>query len=295
MFEGSGDYKGWTDQYGRRRGGDGDKARMEYALGFHKLVSQNPNLAQGYESKPLPSINLSGLKDEDVTSRTKIGAGWLGDSQSCVCNGAFPMLVGEGLGTSFKMYARGNANATHYLGTGNTKHLSSPTTNISGFSTSSTCKDALDWMLKNKPKYCFIELGHNGMSGYQNLVNKLRGVGIKVLCIKMWSTQAAPGTGMASYSKEKMADMYKGISADGMIDLTQIDIPKSKDGVHASKEGCAVAAREVIQQLSGAGVTKGEDQDSENFLKTHEGLFGEFSETVAGAMNWAADKLERKK
>lgn len=291
IFEGSGDYKGWTDQYGRRRGGDGDKARMEYALGFHKLVSQNPNLAQGYESKPLPSINLSGLKDEDVISRTKIGAGWLGDSQSCVCNGAFPMLVGEGLGTSFKMYARGNANATHYLGTGNTKHLSSPTTNISGFSTSSTCKDALDWMLQNKPKYCFIELGHNGMSGYQNLVNKLRGVGIKVLCIKMWSTQAAPGTGMASYSKEKMADMYKGISADGMIDLTQLDVPKSKDGVHASKQGCMIAAREVLQQLSGASATIGSEEGSDDYLKTKEGLLGVGSEMVAGALNWAADKI----
>ena len=292
IFEGSGDYKGWTDQYGRRRGGDGDKARMEYALGFHKLVSQNPNLAQGYESKPLPSINLSGLKDEDVTSGGKIGVGWLGDSQSCVCGGLFPILVGQGLGTSFKMYARGNANATHYLGTGNTKHLSSPTTNISGFSTSSTCKDALDWMLQNKPKYCFIELGHNGMSGYQNLVNKLRGVGIKVLCIKMWSTQAAPGTGMASYSKEKMADMYKGISADGMIDLTQLDVPKSKDGVHASKQGCMIAAREVLQQLSGASATIGSEEGSDDYLKTKEGLLGFGSEMVAGALNWAADKLE---
>ena len=281
IFEGSQDYNK-----------EGNRTRQEFANGYLKLYKQNPNLGNNYQSKPLPSISLSGLQEEDITSGGKIGVGWLGDSQSCVCGGLFPILVGQGLNTSFKMYARGSANATHYLGTGNTKHLSSPTTNISGFSKSSTCKDALDWMLKNKPKYCFIELGHNGMSGYQNLVNKLRGVGIKVLCIKMWSTQAAPGTGMASYSKEKMADMYKGISADGMIDLTQINIPKSKDGVHASKEGCAVAAREVIQQLSGAGVTKGEDQDSEDFLKTHEGLFGEFSETVAGAMNWAADKLE---
>lgn len=281
IFEGSQDYNK-----------EGNRTRQEFANGYLKLYKQNPNLGNNYQSKPLPNISLSGLQEEDITSGGKIGVGWLGDSQSCVCGGLFPILVGQGLNTSFKMYARGSANATHYLGTGNTKHLSSPTTNISGFSTSSTCKDALDWMLKNKPKYCFIELGHNGMSGYQNLVNKLRGVGIKVLCIKMWSTQAAPGTGMASYSKEKMSEMYKGISADGMIDLTQIDIPKSKDGVHASKEGCAVAAREVIQQLSGAGVTKGEDQDSENFLKTHEGLFGEFSETVAGALNWAADKIE---
>lgn len=281
IFEGSQDYNK-----------EGNRTRQEFANGYLKLYKQNPNLGNNYQSKPLPSISLSGLQEEDITSGGKIGVGWLGDSQSCVCGGLFPILVGQGLNTSFKMYARGSANATHYLGTGNTKHLSSPTTNISGFSKSSTCKDALDWMLKNKPKYCFIELGHNGMSGYQNLVNKLRGVGIKVLCIKMWSTQAAPGTGMASYSKEKMADMYKGISADGMIDLTQIDIPKSKDGVHASKEGCAVAAREVIQQLSGAGVTKGEDQDSEDFLKTHEGLFGEFSETVAGTLNWAADKMD---
>ena len=281
IFEGSQDYNK-----------EGNRTRQEFANGYLKLYRQNPNLGENYQSKPLPNISLSGLQEEDITSGGKIGVGWLGDSQSCVCGGLFPILVGQGLGTSFRMYARGSANATHYLGTGNTKHLSSPTTNIPGFSTSSTCKDALDWMLKNKPKYCFIELGHNGMSGYQNLVNKLRGVGIKVLCIKMWSTQAAPGTGMASYSKEKMSEMYKGISADGMIDLTQIDIPKSKDGVHASKEGCAVAAREVIQQLSGAGVTKGEDQDSEDFLKTHDGLFGEFSETVAGTLNWAADKID---
>lgn len=281
IFEGSQDYKK-----------EGNRTRQEFANGYLKLYKQNPNLGDNYQSKPLPNISLSGLQEEDITSGGKIGVGWLGDSQSCVCGGLFPILVGQGLNTSFRMYARGSANATHYLGTGNTKHLSSPTTNIPGFSTSSTCKDALDWMLQNKPKYCFIELGHNGMSGYQNLVNKLRGVGIKVLCIKMWSTQAAPGTGMTSYSKEKIAEMYKGISADGMIDLTQIDVPKSKDGVHASKEGCAVAAREVIQQLSGAGVTKGEDQDSENFLKTHEGLFGEFSGTVAGALNWAADKMD---
>ena len=108
----------------------------------------------------------------------------------------------------------------------------------------------------------------------------------------MWSTEAAPGTGMASYSKEKMSEMYKGISADGMIDLTQLDVPKSKDGVHASKQGCMIAAREVLQQLSGASATIGSEEGSDDYLKTKEGLLGFGSEMVAGALNWAADKLE---
>lgn len=267
---------------------DRDGKRIAYANGYLSLYNQNPGAGQNYQSKPLPNINLSNLKDDDVKSGQKLGVGWLGDSQSCVLNGLFPVLVGSALETSFSFYARGSANATHYLGTGNTKNLSSPSTNIQGYS-SKSCADALEYMLTVRPKYCFIALGHNGMSGYQSLVEKLKNAGIKVICIKMWSTQAASGTGMRSYSKEEMSNMYKNITgADGMIDLTQIDIPKSKDGVHASKEGCYIAAREVIQQLSGAGVTSGSGDEIEP------GLLGKTSKILAGGLDKAADFLEGK-
>ena len=268
-----------------------DKNRIAFANGYLDLYKQNPNAGQGYQSKTLPNINLEALKDESVKTGQKLGAGWLGDSQSCVAGGLFPLTVGSGLGTSFSFYARGSANATHYLGTGNTKNLSAPSTNIQGYN-SKSCSDALEFMLQNQPKYCFIALGHNGMSGYQNLVNKLRGSGIKVICIKMWSTQAASGTGMRSYSKDEMSAMYKNISADGMVDLTQIDIPKSSDGVHASKSGCLIAAREVIQQLSGAAATVGSEEGMGDIKS---GLFGQYSDTVAGLIDKAADIIDPSK
>ena len=287
IFEGSGDYKGYTDKNGIRRGGDGDKMRIEYGLGFLKWRQSNPNSGTDYKSSPIPQINLSDLQGSEVKENKVIGACWIGDSQSCVDKGAFPILVGQGLGCSFYFYARGLANATHYLGKGNTKNLSSPVGNIPGVA---SCKEALDWIIQRKPKYCFIELGHNGMNGYQELVNKLQSSGIKVICIKMWSTKAAPGTGMRSYTKEQASEMYKNIKADGFIDLTQIDIPKSKDGVHASSQGCIIAAREVLNQLSGGKPTTG--SDDEDYLKTQDGLFGSLSGAIGGALDWVGDKID---
>ena len=465
IFEGSGDFKGWTDLQGRRRGGDRDQKRMDYATKFLGVYNGNPNMADGYQSRPLDytsggfinfdtdrsganitGVPTSGITDEklrliiqkrnegkfyspterrwialgyndykskctsgpstfyeaggiklwgywwnaDPPSATQcrleraglkkiwngpieaidamgpnqlrpgdigvlfgyhygsksspsshgmmwdgrcwvsdtvqkhaaclhgnrlgnqsaqifrypgfwddessdggngIGAGWLGDSQSCVAGGLFPMLVGQGLGCSFRFFARGSANATHYLGTGSTQHLSAPSTNIEGFTTSSTCKDALDWMIKNKPKYCFIELGHNGMNGYQNLVDQLRGAGIKVICIKMWATNAKAGTGMRSFTQEQSANLYNGISADIFVDLSHKGIPLSSDGVHASKEGCQVAAREVLAQLNGAGPSVGGEDDQE-FMEVQEGLFGKMSGAFEEGADWLADKID---
>lgn len=287
IFEGSGDYKGYVDKNGIRRGGDGDKMRIEYGLGFLKFRQSNPNSGTDYKSAPIPQINLSDLQGSEVKEKKVIGACWIGDSQSCVDKGAFPILVGQGLGCLFYFYARGSANATHYLGKGNTKSLSSPVGNIPGVA---SCKEALDWIIKGKPKYCFIELGHNGMNGYQELVNKLQSSGIKVICIKMWSTQAAPGTKMRSYTKEQASEMYKNIKADGFIDLTQIDIPKSKDGVHASSQGCIIAAREVLNQLSGGKPTTG--SVDEDYLKTQDGIFGSLSSAIGGALDWVGNKLD---
>lgn len=296
VFEGSGDYKGYKDKNGIRRGGDGNKRRIEYALGAHKSSLSYGDVSD-YKSTPPPQINLKELQDEKVKRKEIVGAGWLGDSQSCACGGLFPRLVGEGLGGCvFRFYARGSANGAHYTGENkNTKNLSDPTTNIPGFNSGSTCVEAKDWMITNKPKYCFLALGHNGMKGYQTLAHMLMGAGIKVIGIKMWSTNAAPGTGMRSYSKEEMSKMYDGINLDGFVDLSQLDVPKVKDGVHASKEGCAIAAREVIQQLSGQTPTVGSENGSEDYLKTQDGIFGGFSEMVSTAMNKAADLLEGEK
>lgn len=292
VFEGSGDYKGYKDKNGNWKNGDRDRRRIEYALGAHKSSLSYGDVSN-YKSTTPPQINLKELQDEKVKKGETVGAGWLGDSQSCVCGGLFPRLVGEGLGCVFRFYARGSANGAHYTGGNkNTRNLSNPTTNIPGFTNESTCVDAKDWMIANKPKYCFLALGHNGIAGYQNLARQLMGAGIKVIGIKMWSTNAAPGTGMISYSKEKMSKMYDGINLDGFVDLSQLDIPKSKDGVHASKEGCMIAAREVIQQLSGQSPTAGSEEGVTDYLDTQNGLFGNFSEIVSNTLDKAADLLD---
>lgn len=193
-----------------------------------------------YSTTPL--INLSG----NSSGGNAGGIIWIGDSQTAASGGLWPKLVGQGLGGSFTFFGRASANSNHYLGTLSESKLGAPVTN----SRVSTCKSMLDVILSSPPKYVIIALGHNGVSGYSSLVSKLNGSGIDVIGIKMWSINGSR-SGMYTYSPEQMQKMYSGISLNKWVDLTGVDIPKTSDGVHASEEGCKIAASETLRQLKG--------------------------------------------
>lgn len=256
-FEGSIDYQR-----------DGNRTRMSYANEALDIYTQHINsgsdfssIQTGFVTAENPIINLEGMNNNQYSSGSgNFSVGWIGDSQTAAGSpaGLWPKLVGEEIGCSFAYFGRASANANHYLGSLNEENLGNPVTNTG----KTTCKSMFEYILNSKPKYVIIALGHNGINGYSNLVSRFRASGIKVIGIKMWSINGS-NSGMAVKTPEEMLKLYEGIPADGWVDLTNIDIPKTRDGVHANNEGCKIAAAETLRQLMGV---KGEPTPTTSFM-----------------------------
>jgi hypothetical protein len=220
------------------------QARRNASLGILKSDISNTAYTK-YESVPSPTISLSGVGGTTTVPDSGIGQiAWIGDSQTCTAASGFPKGVASGLGTHVAYYGMVGANAKHYLGA---KLKNQMSTNINALKNAGPA-EALPYIIKNKPEYCIIALGHNGVGGLQNLINLLERAGIKVFTIKMWAIDGSRSR-MATISPEQMSKLYNGIQSFGWVDLSWLDVEKGGDGVHASAQGCKKAAAETVNQL----------------------------------------------
>ena len=271
----------WGDKYEVFRGhsnwnDSSHQARRNAAVGLLRRDISDVGYTR-YESQPSPTISLSSVGGTTTVSDSGIGEiAWLGDSQTCTAGSAFPKGVASGLGTHIAYFGIVGANAGHYLGA-NIKGQVRRGTNIEALK-NATCAQALQYILQNKPKYCIIALGHNGVGGLQKLINTLGQAGIQVYTIKMWAIDGSRSK-MATYSKEDMAKMYNGITSYGWVDLTWVNVEKGSDGVHASPQGCQTAAAETVKQLKTGTMSE---------LDPNREAVSDFGSAVAGALDFVA-------
>ena len=277
-FEGSIDYKR-----------DGNKNRMGYSnetLDYYNSVSGGGE--NNFSSTQSTLISSNGGSSSPIIDSSSSGnIFWLGDSQSVAGKGLFPTLVGQGLGGSFTFFGRESANANHYLGSASESNLGRVATNT----TKSSCREMFEYTLNSSPKYTIIALGHNGTSGYPTMVSKLRGAGSKIIGIKMWAIDGSK-SGMHKYSSEQMEKMYSGINLDQWVDLTKLNVPKVSDGVHASTEGCKIAAEETLRQLRGEGkITQSDGSISGKILEAAGDLLLKGSDLIDPNKNSSDENL----
>ena len=267
---------GTADYYSR--GAADYSRRAGRSLGYLESYNAEDSGYTYQETKSRPLIDIQGITGGSVAVPESGVSNiiWIGDSQTCTCNSAFPEGVASGLGTHIAYFGAENATPSDFLK--DNKIPGGVKTNVPALKGKS-CKEALRYLTSKNASYCIIALGHYGVGNYQTLVNALNVSRLKVIGIKMWSTK--------DRNESEMSDLYKGISTDGWVDLSWLKVDKTQDGIRANSKGCKEAANETVYQLKTGTMSswKYDPDDSESLLD-------KALDTIKGFFDGNGDKIK---